>query len=687
MDVALHWNGEWPEFLKPLLEALEQLPEAADAADGAVILCPNAAAMAPPERDDAALVAIVPFANAALGNSHKHSLAGALRPWRDRGALFAAPTTSAAIGLRSLLSVPNDRVSVLPLPLPPQLIPTCPRELAGSDVLALPPVATGPLLIAVEVLRVAEIEPRLVIAGPGGERIAQPGGFACMYGLMPGHEVVAVPDWKAAVGDAAVLLLFNGGAGPGWLLRQALATGRPVVAPSFSVVRDHLSELGASCYLYADPRDVRTMTHAIAAALRRDRGPEIERAARDAVIGESYQDAARKLYRLLHDAVRPAVRPASQVLAPVSPSPRIEVSQRLEVCVLNPNPSGGGGERFMRQLVAGMAGHRSNPRVKLVCQVDPNAAFDPGTELLRSAGVEVRPVTAGEFSEAAQPEIDSADVAYYSWPHRIDPPNTRAPVACTFHDLNWKHFDVLSDEDKVMLERQTPLWIERASAFVHSSRFIREELHRYYQAPESLTHVIPTAADPPPDPITPAERERARRRFGLPERFILSPNGFHLHKNYPALSSALRILRRQGRPITVVASGMATELYNGPDRIGVGYISARELQALYELSVGMVQTTLYEAGSFPMVEAMAAGKPVAISRIPPIIEQCERVGVLAELFDPHDPADVARAIWRIWSGCEATDPAVIAANAAAVAARTWDDVAGDYLELLASLRS
>jgi len=688
MEVALHWNGEWPEFLKPLLDALEQLPEAADAAEGSVVLCPNAAAMAPPESGDAALVALVPFANAALAGSHKQSLAGALRPWRERGALFAAPTMSAAIGLRSLLSIPNDRACVLPLPLPAQRLPACSPVATGSDVLALPPVPTGPLLIAFEVLRMAELEPRLVIAGPGGERIAQPGGYACMYGLMPGREVISVKDWRTAVDSAAVLVLGAGGAGPGWLLREALATGRPVVAPSFSVVRDHLSELGASCYLYADPRDVRTLAQAIAAALRRARGTELERTARDAVIGESYQAAARSLYRLLNDAVAPSERPTA-ISVPADPAlftPRIEVAQRLEVCVLNPNPSGGGGERFMRQLVAGMAGHRTHPRVKLVCQVDPNAAFDPGTELLRRAGVEVLPVTAGEFSEVAQPEIDSADVAYYSWPHRIDPPNTRVPVACTFHDLNWKHFDVLSDEDKVLLERQTPLWIDRASAFVHSSKFIREELHRYYRAPEALTHVIPTAADPPPDPITDAERRRVRRRFGLPERFLISPNGFHLHKNYPALTSALRILRREGRPITVIASGMATELYNGPDLIGLGYISARELQALYEESIGMVQTTLYEAGSFPMVEAMAARKPVAISRIPPIIEQCERVGVVAELFDPHDPEDVARAIWRIWSGCEATDPAVIAANAAAVAARTWDDVAGDYLDLLASLR-
>jgi glycosyltransferase involved in cell wall biosynthesis len=200
--------------------------------------------------------------------------------------------------------------------------------------------------------------------------------------------------------------------------------------------------------------------------------------------------------------------------------------------------------------------------------------------------------------------------------------------------------------------------------------------------------VIPLTAETPGDPTTPDERDAVRRRWGLPERFLLSPNGCHLHKNYPVLDAALRVLRRQGRPIKVVASGAGTDIrYHGPDLIGLGYVSARELQALYEESDGMVQTTLYEAGSFPMWEAMAVHKPVAISRVPPIVEQVERLGATVELFDPLDPEDVAAALARLWDGSEATTPAALERNAAATAARSWDDVARDYLELFADLRA
>jgi glycosyltransferase involved in cell wall biosynthesis len=302
--------------------------------------------------------------------------------------------------------------------------------------------------------------------------------------------------------------------------------------------------------------------------------------------------------------------------------------------------------------------------------------------------VDVVTVPGGDFDQVATRELEGLDIVYYSWPHMSDPLPTKAPLTCTFHDLNWKHFDVYDPPDKVQLEAQTPRWIEQCAALVHSSNFIRVEMQHYYGTPDSLSHVIPLTAETPADPATPEERARVRRRWGLPDRFLLSPNGCHLHKNYPVLDAALRILRRQGHPIKVVASGGGTDVrYHGPDLIGLGYVSARELQALYEESDGMVQTTLYEAGSFPMWEAFTVNKPVAISRVPPIVEQVERLGATVELFDPLNPEDVAGALARLWDGSEATSPEAIERNAAATAARTWNDVAGDYLSLFADLRA
>jgi glycosyltransferase involved in cell wall biosynthesis len=687
MDVALHWSGDWPEHVAPLLAALESLPEAAEAREGSVAFCPDAAALRPPSDAAAKLVAMVPHSEGLFDPGRRSDLVAALGPWAERGALFTIPTSTAAAALRALLELSADRVSVVPLPLPPARIQSIPVPAAPpvapptGDVLALSPIAYGTLLPAIGLLRLADLEPRLVLAAPEAGAFVRPGGLATGFGLLPGREVVATEDWRAAAVSAAVVVMADGASGRGWTIREALATGTPVVAPNTPLVRDHLAACGASAYLYAGPHDVRTLADALVGALRGDRGAALGSAAREAVLAESWETAARQLYGALSqsldrpDAVAPGPMPA-----------RVEVVRdRLALCVVNPKASGGGGERFMRQMVHAMAAHRSGPRVKLICKSEPHIAFDPGTAILERAGVEVRVVPESEFDRTLATELDGSDVVYCSWPHQVEPPATDAPLVCTFHDLNWKHFDVIGPADKQLLELQTPRWIERSAAMVHSSEFIRGELHRYYDAPASLTRVIHTAVDPPAQPPTAAECAGVRRKFALPDRFVLSPNGRHLHKNYPVLDAALRVLRRSGRPVSVVASGSGTEFYCGPDLIGLGYVTARELQALYDECDGVVQTTLYEAGSFPMFEAMVAGKAVAISRIPSIDEQLERVGAVAELFDPHDPEDVAEAIWRLWVGSAATEADTIAENMRAVAARTWDDVAGDYLQLFSEI--
>ena len=182
--------------------------------------------------------------------------------------------------------------------------------------------------------------------------------------------------------------------------------------------------------------------------------------------------------------------------------------------------------------------------------------------------------------------------------------------------------------------------------------------------------------------MTDAERVVISRRYALPETFVVSPHGNHIHKNYPVLAAALDLLRARSRPMTVVATGAGTAAFQGPDLLGLGYVTGRELTVLYDLASAMVQTTLYEAGSFPMWEAMLAGLPVACSAIPPLLEQLERQGTTAETFDPGDPAAVAAALERV---VDAPNPDLLERNRQIVAGRTFRDVASGYLDVFESV--
>jgi glycosyltransferase involved in cell wall biosynthesis len=691
MDVRLYWRGEFPEYLGPLLEALDALPDTDDAPEGEVVFCPDAATFPPPDDAGDSLVAVVPDPEPLFSDDTIEALATSLAAWAQRGAYFIAPTATAASSLRVVLGLPAERVRAVALPLPPDRIPPAASG-EGQDLLVVPPATYSTLLNAVRMVRLAGLHPRLLLADPGAEAIVRPGGLANFHGLLAGAEVVTVDDWREEVDRAGAIVTYGTQANEGWMLREALATGLPVVAPQTSHTRDHLTALGAGLYPFSGHNTSASLATAITRALQRTRGNGLQTAAREAVLNESWADAASAVYSVLTESLAPAAAaPAAAGGQNGAASGDARVTgERLSVCVLNPRASEGGGERFMRELVLAMAKHESAPRIKLVTQIKPFQPFDPGTKLLQSAGVEVQTIPAGPgatFDQLAAPEREGFDLLYYSWPHMSDPIYTDTPLVCTWHDLNWKHFDVYDKETKAQIETQTPRWIERATALVHSSNFIRDEMQRYYDVPESLLHVIPLTAGTPSAPATDEERAAVRHRFGLPERFLLSPAGCHLHKNYPVLDAALRALRDQGRPITVVATGEHTDVhYHGPDLLGLGYVSSRELQALYEESDGIVQTTLYEAGSWPMWEANVVGKPAAISRIPSVVEQVQRLGTVAELFNPLDPGDVAGALARLWDGSPATDPQTLAANAAVVASRSWNDVASDYLGLFADVR-
>ena len=78
----------------------------------------------------------------------------------------------------------------------------------------------------------------------------------------------------------------------------------------------------------------------------------------------------------------------------------------------------------------------------------------------------------------------------------------------------------------------------------------------------------------------------------------------------------------------------------------VGYVSDRELRALYEHAGAFVYPSLYEGFGLPPIEAMASGCPVIASSAASLPEVC---GDAAVYVSPHDPIELAAAIVRVMS--------------------------------------
>lgn len=299
------------------------------------------------------------------------------------------------------------------------------------------------------------------------------------------------------------------------------------------------------------------------------------------------------------------------------------------------------------------------------------------------------------------------DVVYFSYPYFMDCPDIGAPIVCTPHDFVYKRLEgVFKPHLLELLDRQVPVWLEKSEAIVVSSNFIRDELKDLYPGTEKKATVI-RAGIPVAERMPAAEEaEEVRLRMGLPQQFVLCVAGITRHKNQKVVFEALGRLKDKGIDMPLVCVGPNSErlrpeysgerggyaletieaargfsMEHGRDYFGLGFVDDFELEALYMLATALVAPSLYEAGSFPSIEAMRLGCPVLLSNIPSLKEKYEVLGGNAYLFDPHDPGDLANALSEMLSNPETRAEKARRALEILPEVYSWKKAAGAYLEV------
>lgn len=139
--------------------------------------------------------------------------------------------------------------------------------------------------------------------------------------------------------------------------------------------------------------------------------------------------------------------------------------------------------------------------------------------------------------------------------------------------------------------------------------------------------------------------------------FLLYPANFWAHKNHEKLFEAIKIYQDQNPESTLkllctgVASFRKSQLQDLITTLNLekwiilpGYLSDKEFDNLIFECKALIFPSLYEGFGMPILEAMAAGKPVLCSNLTSLPEIAASAAIL---FDPTQPQEIAKAIYRL----------------------------------------
>ena len=247
----------------------------------------------------------------------------------------------------------------------------------------------------------------------------------------------------------------------------------------------------------------------------------------------------------------------------------------------------------------------------------------------------------------------------------------------TVHDLAFlRRPDTVQRETLENLRDRLPSVLHAADALIAVSGATADDLAALAGVTPRRIHVIHEGVDP-----AFAAGETAVPDV-LPSRYLLFVSTLEPRKNIVNLLAAFALAAAGGYPgdlVLVGRWGWRTEaaqeaLARSPVRdriVHLDYLDRATLASVMRRAEALVFPSLLEGFGLPVVEAMACGIPVIVSRATSLPEVA---GDAALYVDPSSPADIAAAALRL-----AGDPLLAASLAAAGRKRaalfSWDETA------------
>ena len=241
-------------------------------------------------------------------------------------------------------------------------------------------------------------------------------------------------------------------------------------------------------------------------------------------------------------------------------------------------------------------------------------------------------------------------------------PVLRSPkikTVVTIHDLGYEFLpDYHQFPHKLYLNKSTEYAVDQATRLIAVSKATKQDLIKKLNCPEEKIEVIYEGYDKEKfkNQDSKIKIDKVLNKYNLYNPFILFVGTLQPRKNIVRLIEAFSLIATSiKKPVDLVIAGnkgwMYEEILAAPKKYKIenqvkflGYTIEEDLSDLYSSTLCFCLPSLFEGFGLPVLEAMACGSPVLISRTSSLPEVAGDAGIYVDPLNIQEIAQNLKAI-------------------------------------------
>jgi len=235
----------------------------------------------------------------------------------------------------------------------------------------------------------------------------------------------------------------------------------------------------------------------------------------------------------------------------------------------------------------------------------------------------------------------------------------------TVHDLTPlvfpRHFPSgIKGKVRLLIQKNT---LRSVDSIITDSEASKKDIEKLFGINSEKIHVVYLAAGDEFEKrfLSAEEKQQLRKKYNLPEKFVLYVGDATWNKNLPRL---VRAIKSTDMPLVMIGKTLAEadfdktnpwnkdlveieDLTRNSSQIHkLGFVPTDDLVTIYNMATVFVMPSLYEGFGLPILEAMISGCPVITSKEGSLPEV---VGEAAYYVNAYSEKDIADGITKVFS--------------------------------------